>query len=97
MSWDELPVSEPRGALVPPDRHPPTAIGTGTPEPPQPPQPPRHIRHVTVERHVSFGPDLKRLVNKVLDAADRVAETIAAELGVRPASDRQSSPGPGGG
>ncbi len=80
MSWDELPQPEPRGALVPPNRYPPTAIGTDTPEPPKPP---RQSRQVHVERHVSFGAGLKSLVNKVLDGVDRVAETIAVELGVR--------------
>lgn len=71
---------EPRGALVPPDRHPPTALGTDTPEPPRPPSP---IRHITVERHVHLGPDVRRLVSTVLDTIDRVADTIADELGVR--------------
>lgn len=94
MALDERLQPEPRGALVPPDRHPPTAIGTDTPEPPPPPRPLRHTRHVTVERHVHFGPDLHPLVNKVLDAVDRFAETIAVELGVRPPSSRQSPSDP---
>ena len=91
MASDELPQPETRGALVPPDRHPPTAIGTDTPEPPRPP---RHARHAHVERTISIGPDLKTAVNKVLDAIDHVAETIAVELGMRPAVSRPTSPEP---
>lgn len=89
MVSGELPQPEPRGALVPPDRHPPTAIGTDTPEPPRPP---RRTRHRSVERTVSIGPDLKAVMNKVLDAVDRVADTIAAELGIRPASSEPPAP-----
>ena len=91
MAFDELPQPETRGALVPPDRHPPTAIGIDTPEPPRPP---RHARHTHVERTIRIGPDLKAAVNKVLTAIDHVAETIAVELGIRPASSRPSSPEP---
>ena len=91
MASDERLQPEPSGALVPPDRHPPTAIGTDTPEPPRPP---RHARHVTVERHVFFGPDVRRMLSKMLDAVDRVADTIALELGVRPPTSRPPASGP---
>ena len=91
MAFDELPQAETRGALVPPRRHPPTAIGTDTPEPPRPPC---HARHTHVERTISIGPDLKAAVNTVLNAIDHVAETIAVEFGIRPASSRPSSPEP---
>ena len=97
MASDDLPQPEPRGALVPPDKHPPTALGTDTPEPPRPSpasrpslQPP--YRHV--ERTVSIGPDLKAAVNRVLDAIDEVAATIAIELRIRPASSRSPSSEP---
>jgi hypothetical protein len=90
MTSDQLPQPEPQGALVPPERHPPTALGTDTPEPPRPPHPPHQMwRHV--ERTVHIGPDLKAALNKVLDAIDEVAETIAVELKLRPASSRPSS------
>ena len=91
MASEELPQPEPHGALVPPDRHPPTALGTDTPEPPRPP---RHAWHRNTERTISIGPDLKATVNKVLDAVDRVAEKIAVELGIRPASSRPSASEP---
>ena len=91
MASDELPRPEPRGALVPPDRRPPTALGTDTPEPPRPPR--QHWqRHM--ERTINIGPDLKAAMNKVLDAVDRVAETIAVELGIRSEASRPSSPEP---
>ena len=51
-------------------------------------------RHSDVERPLNIGPDLKAAINKVLDAVDRVAETIAVELGIRPASSRPSSSEP---
>ena len=91
MTSDELPQPEPHGALVPPDRHPPTAIGTDTPEPPRPP---RQGWSRTMERTINIGPDLKAAMNKVLDAIDEVAETIAVELRIRPASTRPPSPQP---
>ena len=94
MASNELPQPESRGALVPPDRRPPTAIGTDTPEPPVPPRPPQGARHVSVERTVNIGPDLKAVVNRVLDAVDQVAETIAVELGIRPAGRRPASSEP---
>ena len=96
MASDDLPQPDPRGAMVPPASPPPTAIGTGTPEPPRPPRPPQrtgHV-HVHVERTINFGPDLKLIMNKVLDAVDQVAETIAVELGIRPARSRPSSSEP---
>ena len=51
-------------------------------------------RHGDVERPLDLGPDLKAAINKVLDAVDRVAEKIAVELGIRPASNRTSSSEP---
>ena len=51
-------------------------------------------RHRDVERPLNIGPELKAAINKMLDAVDRVAETIAVELGIRPASGRPSSSEP---
>jgi hypothetical protein len=39
-------------------------------------------------------PELKKLVNTVLDAVDRVAEKIAVELGVRERGGGSSSSNP---
>jgi hypothetical protein len=60
---------------------------------PEPPRPPRRawIRH---DRTTNIGPDLKAVINKVLDTIDDVAETIAVELGIRPSSVRPSSSEP---
>ena len=84
MTSDQFPEPDPRGALVPPSRRPPTATGTDTPEPP------RGDRVVRTETHWELAPELKRFVNKVLDAVDQVAEKIAVELGVRGPSSRSS-------
>lgn len=91
MTSDQHPQPEPHGALVPPDQHPPTALGTDTPEPPRPP---RQTWHRHVERTINIGPDLKAALNKVLNAIDEAAETIAVELKLRPARSRPSPPEP---
>ena len=93
MTTDDTPQPQSAGALGPPGRRPPTAIGTDTPEPPVPPRPPRSPRpshahrHVRVERHVHFGPDLRvalhGALNGALDTLDRVADDIARGLGLR--------------
>lgn len=90
MTSDELPQPETRGALVPPDRHPPTAIGTETPEPPRPPRAPRHASRTRVTRTIRIGPDLSAVVHKALDAIDQVAEAIEVALGIRSADNRSS-------
>ena len=91
MASDELPRPEPRGTLVPPDRHPPTALGVDTPEPPRPPR--QHWQR-RMESTINMGPDLKAAMNKVLDVVDWVAETIAVDLGIRPAASRPPSSEP---
>jgi len=73
MTSDEFPQPEPRDALVPSSRRPPTA---------------------DVEHRWHMAPELKRFVNTVLDAVDRVAERIAVELGVRGPGSGSSSSGP---
>lgn len=96
MASDELPIPEPRGVLVPPNRRPPTAVGADT-VPPVPPVPPRlPQRHVHMERHVTweFAPDLKRLIAGVLDAVDTIADIVATELRLRPESGRPPSADP---
>ena len=89
MMPDELPQPEPHGALVPPDKFPPTAFGADTPEPPRPP---RRSWRVEMERAIDIGPDLKAALNKVLDSIDDVAETIAVDLGIRPPRNRPARP-----
>lgn len=91
MADDEKPPTEPRNALVPPSRRPPTAIGTGTPEPPRPPRRPRHVHR---ERQVRLFPALGRVVTRVLDALDTVGEAIAVNLGLRPGKRGSAGPPP---
>ena len=91
MMSEDLPQPEPRDALVPPSRRPPTAVGADTPEPPRPPQ---RSHEADVEHRWRMKPELRKLVNTVLDAVDRVAEKIAVELGVRERGGGSSSANP---
>ena len=61
------PTPDPHGSLGPPDRHPPTAVGTATPPPPRPPRP-----AVTRARRGLF----RRAVDGALDVADRLADAL---------------------
>ena len=79
MTSNERPQPEPRGALVPPRRYPPTAIGTDTPEPP----PPHRARHVQLESSGKWVAGATRMVNTVLDALDVLADNVAKELRMR--------------
>ena len=81
MGSGDQPRTEPYGALVPPGRRPPTAIGADSPEPSPAPRPRRHYRHI--ERTVRIGPDLARVMTGVLAVIDRAAEIVAVELGLR--------------
>lgn len=75
MEEDWSPPTEPQGALVPPGRNPPTAVGAPALPPPSP-MPPR----VTAgERGKSF----LVAVNRVLDAVDDIADRIAAGMRLR--------------
>ena len=89
MTLDDSPEPDARGALAPPGRRPPTAVGTDTPEPPQAPRPRRHSH---TERTVHIGPDLRQLVADVLTAIEEAADVVAGELGLRPASNRPRPP-----
>jgi hypothetical protein len=65
------PTPDPRGSLGPPDRHPPTAVGTATPPPPRPPAAPgAHRRHGL----------LRRAVDGALDLVDRLADLVRAAV-----------------
>lgn len=89
MTRNELPEPEDRGALAPPGRRPPTAVGAATPEPPPAPRPQRHSH---TERTVHIGPDLRTLIARALTALEEAAEVVALELGLRPASNRPPPP-----
>lgn len=64
---DPQPIPEPRGALVPPRKVPPTAVGLLTPDP-------------APERFVppggGLGRGFRRLVERMLDLADEVASEV---------------------
>ena len=82
MDSGDQPRPESHGALVPPGRRPPTAIGAATPEPSPAPKPrPRPRGHT--ELTVQIGPDLGKLVTRLLEVIDRAAEIVAVELGLR--------------
>jgi len=65
------PTPDPHGSLGPPDRHPPTAVGTATPPPPRPPRPP-----VSRARRGR----LRRVVDGALDLVDRLADSVRAAV-----------------
>ena len=79
MSADFEPTPEPRGALVPPVRHPPTAVAVQTPPPP-----PRPRRVAPVERRPWLLRTLGGLVSAALDAADSVADAVREVAGMGP-------------
>ena len=77
MSSEFDPVPEPRDALVPPVRRPPTAVGTATP-------PPHPSRTTPVRMHRSpwLLRVLERGVHAALDAADTVGDAIREAVGL---------------
>ena len=76
-SADVVPEPQPGGSLVPPPRHPPTALAAI----PQPPEPPLFAV-------VHDAPDIVRLIGRAidgaLDLADDVADNIARATGLDP-------------
>ena len=74
MSDEFTPTPEPSGSLVPPIKHPPTALAAATP----PPRPPVHPS----SRHLE-GP-LARILSRVFDALDDIGDSIAEVAGLRP-------------
>ena len=73
MDDERLPEPEPSGALVPPPVHPPTALATAAPLPPRRrPDDARDARDV-----------VSRVVERALDAIDRVGDSIASAVGLR--------------
>ena len=69
---DDTPLPEPRGALVPPRRVPPTAVGVA------PPPPPRPYERVPAQR-----PFLRRLLSACFDVLDHFGDDIAHALRLR--------------
>lgn len=73
MDEERVPEPEPRGALVPPPVHPPTALATAAPLPPR-----RWADDAIESRGV-----LSRAVDRALDALDTVGDSIAEAVGLR--------------
>ena len=80
MEADDTPLPSPSGSLLPPTRHPPTALAVATPPPPRRPRSP-------LERFQA-DPRTKRFVDTaisfVFDRADALGDGIARALGLRP-------------
>ena len=77
MSADFDPTPESHGALVPPVRHPPTAVGVATPPPPRPPRPVRvEPQGSWLVRAIGAG------VTAVLDAADTMGDALRSAVGL---------------
>lgn len=75
MDEDFTPPTEPSGALVPPGKVPPTAVGASTP----PPVPERSGRKPYMR---SMTP-MSRAIARTLDAVDELADAVAQGLGLR--------------
>lgn len=73
---DSLPTPDPHGALQPPNRLPPTAVGTAM-LPPEEPARPR------AARPSGLVGAIRRALTQVLDASDDLAERIRRQLGRR--------------
>ena len=80
MESDHAPIPESSGSLLPPTRHPPTALAVSTPPPPRRPRSP-------LDRFQA-DPRTRRLVDNaisfVFDRADAIGDGIAKVLGLRP-------------
>ncbi len=87
MNPDDAPLPEPSGSLLPPTRHPPTALAVATPPPPRRPR--------SIHEKLQADPRTRRLVDNaigfVFDRADAIGDEIAKFFGLRP---RQVSPAP---
>ena len=74
---EPTPRPEPGGDLLPPTRHPPTAVGIATPPPPPPPRAlPRPRSRSGLLATVRAG------VDAALDAADAVGDAIREAIGL---------------
>jgi hypothetical protein len=73
MIDDMLPDPEPAGALVPPPRHPPTALATADALPPY-----REPRDIAPREGI-----IRQVVQTALNALDDVGDSIAHAVGLR--------------
>src|SRR5512138_765764 len=72
---DALPPTEPKGALIPPPRKPPTAVGAFASQPePRPPRPMR--RWDSPINQPDIGRAIVRAVDGILDLLDAVGDSV---------------------
>ena len=80
MDSEDAPLPEPSGSLLPPTRHPPTALAVSTPPPPR--------RSRSIHDLMNADPRTRRFVDNaisfVFDRADAIGDGIASALGLRP-------------
>ena len=80
MLPDDTPLPDPSGSLLPPTRHPPTALAIATPPPPRRPR--------SISDRLQSDPRARRLVDNavefVFDRADAIGDGIAKLFGLRP-------------
>ena len=89
MTLDDTPapVPQPGGALVPPVRHPPTALAADSS------LPPRERARVWI-RQSSVSQSAGNLVRYLLDAMDVLGDTVAEGLGIRKRPEDQTGDEP---
>ena len=79
---DDAPLPETSGSLLPPTRHPPTALAVSTPPPPRRPR--------SLQDRLQSDPRTRKLVDNaiafVFDGADALGDGIAQIFGLRPRS-----------
>lgn len=73
MDDERLPEPQPSGALIPPPTYPPSALATAAPLPPRP----------WADDSIEARDILVRVLDRTLDALDRVGDSIAAAVGLR--------------
>ena len=94
MTFDgDMPDPEPRGDLVPPVRHPPTAVGAGSPS--LEPRPPSVVR-TEIERWPPLLAFFGHALTLALDTLDAAGDAVAERLGIRhaPAEPPAAPPPP---
>lgn len=72
---EPTPRPAPRGDLLPPTRHPPTAVGVATPPPPPRPR-------ALPRRRTGLLATLRAGLDAALDAADSVGDAIREAIGL---------------
>ena len=89
---DDVPIPEPRGDLVPPVRHPPTAVGADAPSPgPRPPV----VLGSAIQDWQPLLAVVSHAVSVALDALDAAGDAVAQQLGLRRAAgEPPASPPP---